>query len=233
MTCRWKDDDGNQRYDCFIPEIDRPGTADFPESQPGEKRQRQPRRPTSKGALFSEYNRLVHEWLTHLRRVHFRNPPLNTGGKVVNATNPLVPKGESLYYVHSKTAYYNSFFFEFWDKCFVKTFGLVCPFYDYESVQDLEDLLAAKVQRYARDPVHPSFNTRQQIVFFVWENCVLIHSIVYYYVLIPRKALFITPYYYFLILFHCRRNDGSDLYLISANLLHIFDQTMSLLPFAV
>jgi hypothetical protein len=101
MTCRWKDDDGNQRYDCFIPEIDRPGTADFPESQPGEKRQRQPRRPTSKGALFSEYNRLVHEWLTHLRRVHFRNPPLNTGGKVVNATNPLAPKGESLYYVHS------------------------------------------------------------------------------------------------------------------------------------
>ena len=33
-------------------------------------------------------------------------------------------------------------------------------------------------------------------------------------------------------LFCCCRPDGSDLYLISANLLHIFDQTMSMLPFA-
>ena len=30
----------------------------------------------------------------------------------------------------------------------------------------------------------------------------------------------------------CCRADGSDLYLISSNFLHIFDQTMSMLPFA-
>lgn len=30
----------------------------------------------------------------------------------------------------------------------------------------------------------------------------------------------------------CCRPDGSDLYLISSNLLHIFDQTLSMLPFA-
>ena len=30
----------------------------------------------------------------------------------------------------------------------------------------------------------------------------------------------------------CCRPDGSDLYLISSHLLHIFDQTMSMLPFA-
>jgi hypothetical protein len=32
----------------------------------------------------------------------------------------------------SKTAYYNSFV-EFWDECFVKTFGLVCSFFETDS----------------------------------------------------------------------------------------------------
>ena len=32
--------------------------------------------------------------------------------------------------------------------------------------------------------------------------------------------------------FRCCRPDGSDLFLISSPLLHIFDQTMSMLPFA-
>ena len=116
---------------------------------PGEKKRRQARSPTDKGALYHNCSREVHEWLTHLRRVHFENPPLTVQGNVVKATNPLAPPGESLYYVHSRTAYYNSFFFEFWDECFVKTFGLVCPFYNFNSVKDLEDLLDAKVQRYA------------------------------------------------------------------------------------
>ena len=43
----------------------------------------------------------------------------------------------------------NSFFFEFWDQSFVKTFGLLCPFYEFSSVKDLEDLLDAKVHRYS------------------------------------------------------------------------------------
>ena len=37
---------------------------------------------------------------------------------------------------------------------------------------------------------------------------------------------------YFSDFFHCYRPDGTILYLISSPLLHIFDQTMSMLPFA-
>ena len=37
---------------------------------------------------------------------------------------------------------------------------------------------------------------------------------------------------YFSDWFRCCRPDGSDLFLISSPLLHIFDQTMSMLPFA-
>ena len=72
---------------------------------------------------------------------------MTINGPVLKATNPLAPPGERLYYVHSKMAHYNSFF-EFWDLCFVKTFSLVCPFYEFFSVKDLEALLDAKVQRY-------------------------------------------------------------------------------------
>ena len=97
----------------FIPEVERPLTAqdeEVPEPQPGEKRKRQARQPTDKGALYHDYSCDVHEWLTHPRHVHFNNPPATINGKVVKATNPLAQPGESLYYVHSKTAYYNSFF---------------------------------------------------------------------------------------------------------------------------
>ena len=69
----------------------------------------------------------------------------------------MAPPDEGLYCVHSKTSYYNSFFFQFWDECFIKTFGLVCPFYEYHSVKDLEALLNAKVQtleaRYVDCPI--------------------------------------------------------------------------------
>ena len=151
MTCRWRDEHGDNLYDTFIPEVERPAIAqdgDVPELQPGEKRKRQPRRPTDKGALFYKYSRDVHEWLTHLRRVHACNPSVTINGKVVKASSPLAAPGESLYYIHSKTAYYNDFFFEFWNVSFAKTFRLVCPFYDFTSVKDFEDLFAAKVQRY-------------------------------------------------------------------------------------
>ena len=84
----WKDKDGNHRYDSFIPEVERPVTADnveLSEPQSGEKRKRLARRPTDKGALYHDYSRDVHEWLTRLRRVHFNNPPatINGPGKVI------------------------------------------------------------------------------------------------------------------------------------------------------
>lgn len=109
----------------------------------------------------------------------------------------MAPPGESLYYVHSKTAYYNSFFFDFWHQCFVRTFRQVCPFYEIECVDDLDKLLNAKVQRYT----------------------------LHYYLL----ARIITHYNFW---FHCCRPDGSELLLVSSSLLHIFDQTMYMLPFA-
>jgi hypothetical protein len=120
-----------------------------PDPQPGEKRKLVLRRPTDKGALYHDYNRDLHEWLTHLRRMHFKNPPATIHGKTVKATNPLAWQGESNYYVHSKIAYSNCWFFvEFWDECFVKTFGLVCPFYEFFSVSDLENLQDAQIERY-------------------------------------------------------------------------------------
>ena len=115
MTCRWKDKEGSNKYNTFVPEVDRPSNAedvDSQELQPGNRRKLQPRPPTEKGALFFKYSVFqVHEWVTHLRRVHSENPPLTVKGKVMRASNPFAPLMKE-YYVHSKTAYYNSFFFE-------------------------------------------------------------------------------------------------------------------------
>ena len=39
MTCRWKDEHGDNLYDTFIPEVERPAIAqdgDVPELQPGD-----------------------------------------------------------------------------------------------------------------------------------------------------------------------------------------------------
>jgi hypothetical protein len=144
---RWTDVDGQHKYKCLIPDVDRPGAEDssqLGEPSPGEKRKRQPRRETDKGALFYAYDPLLHEWITHLRRVHWMNSPAQIGGQTVKACDPLAPKGVAMYYVHSRTAYYNNFFFDWWYNCFVKTFGLVCPFYDVQSIEDLETLLNAE-----------------------------------------------------------------------------------------
>jgi hypothetical protein len=47
--------------------------------------------------------------------MHFNNLPATiiVHDIIVKATNPLALQGESEYYVHSKTACYNSFFVEF------------------------------------------------------------------------------------------------------------------------
>ena len=120
---------------------------DLSEHSPATKKQRTPRRPTDKGALYYEYNTHVHEFVTHIRRVHSTNPDVNIGGKTVKAANAMAPPGTPLYYVHGKTKLYNSIFFDWFDSAFVRTFSLVCPFYDYQSVDDLEKLLDAEVER--------------------------------------------------------------------------------------
>ena len=148
---RWKDEKtGALKYTTFIPDVERPVTdqdVQLPDPSPGEKRKRVPRRATDKGALYHDYNASVHEWLTHIRRVHWKNPAINIAGKTVKAADALAPPGTPMYYVHSKTNMYNKVFFDWFVNCFAKTFALVCPFYDYQSVHDLEKLLDAEVER--------------------------------------------------------------------------------------
>ena len=96
------------KYDVFVPKSvsdsgAAPGTGD-----------KQPKQPTEKGALYYEYYQPLHVFITHLRRVHWENPTGEVKGVAVKAADPLAPKGTDLYYYHSRTAYYNSFFFEFW-----------------------------------------------------------------------------------------------------------------------
>ena len=150
VHCRWVDSEGNHKFETFIPEVERPAdsrddtAADSLLGEP--KRKQLPRRPTDNGAMYHEFSREVCEWLTHIRRVHWNNPPAHSAqinGKIVKAANPIAPSGEQQYYIHSKTAYYNSFFFEFLENCFAKTFSLVCPFYDYMSVEDYIKLFDA------------------------------------------------------------------------------------------
>jgi hypothetical protein len=144
---RWKDDAGSNKYSVFIPDVDRSVEADDSNAVPaGVKRKRQSLGPTQKGALYHEYDPLVHEWITHFRRVHPKNPEVQIGGVSVKASNPLAPPKVPLYYMHSKTQLYNAFFFDWFMMIFAKTFALTCPFYSFESVRDLEELLAAEVE---------------------------------------------------------------------------------------
>ena len=134
------------KYDVFVPMSASPVSDSGAAPGTGDK---QPKQPTEKGALYYEYYQLLHIFITHLRRVHWENPIGEVKGVAVKAADPLAPKGTDLYYYHSRTAYYNSFFFEFWDECFAPTFSLVCPFYQYKSVQNVEKLLDAKFERCA------------------------------------------------------------------------------------
>ena len=140
------DSEDNHKFETFIPEVERhAGSHDDTAADPlpGElKRKPQPRRPTDKGAMYHEFSREVWEWLTHIRRVHWNNAPVQINGKTVKACNPLVPSGSQQYYVHStgKTAYYSFFFGSGPENCFAKTFSLVCSFLRLH-VRSVEDFI--------------------------------------------------------------------------------------------
>ena len=110
---------------------------------------------TDKGALFHKYDKSVHEWVTHLRRVHPELPALDMDltldGKptkvAVKACNPLAPPGVPLYYYHSRTPYYNDKFFLWWDRCFSEAVRHVCPWMVVSSKKSLEKLLSLKITR--------------------------------------------------------------------------------------
>lgn len=153
FVCRWKTPDGKRlKYPVFIPNIsaqksvnDDDNDDENLKSGPASKRE------TEKGALYHEYDWQTHQFVTHLRRVHSSNPPIQmkVGQTMVNvkAADPLAPPGVPLYYFHSKTDLYNNFFFEFWDECMVPTFQFVCPWLKVDSMAALDKLFTISVDR--------------------------------------------------------------------------------------
>ena len=110
------------KYDVFVPMSASPVSDSGAGPGTGDQ---QPKQPTEKGALYYEYYQPLHIVITHLRRVRWENPIGDVKGVAKRAADPLAQKGTDLYYYHSRTAYYNSFFFEFWDECFAPTFSFV------------------------------------------------------------------------------------------------------------
>ena len=111
---------------------------------------------TDKGALYHRYEKEVHQWLTHLRRVHPNLPTVEMDLVVqgrrqkvqVKACDPFAPPGVPLYYFHSKNPFYNDNFFIWWDNCFAEAFRYVCPWIQVTSRGALESVMNMKIKRY-------------------------------------------------------------------------------------
>jgi hypothetical protein len=118
--------------------------------------ERQPKKlrtATEKGALWHEYDFLVHQFVAHLRRVHPSNKAIMmeipSAGKVsVKAADPLAKPEIPLYYTHSKTHLYNDIFFHFWDNVMTPTLGNICPWMAVTSKKSLEQLFDFKFDRF-------------------------------------------------------------------------------------
>ena len=111
------------------------------------------RTATEKGALWHEYDFLVHQFVAHLRRVHPSNKAIMmeipSAGKVsVKAADPLAKPEIPLYYTHSKTHLYNDIFFHFWDNVMTPTLGNICPWMSVTSKKSLEQLFDFKFDRF-------------------------------------------------------------------------------------
>ena len=104
-----------------------------------------------KDALYHEYDPIVHEFVTHLRRLHLANPPVNMdvqGTSVqVQACNPLAPAGHPLYHYRHKIALYMDIFFLCWEDCIAVIFNLVCQWMNVTNQASLEFLFSMKFQR--------------------------------------------------------------------------------------
>ena len=147
MWCRWKCANGEHEFDTFIPDISgNKAESSDDDTQTGEGKRKKRRQETDKGAMYRKYSKEVHEWVTHLRRVHATNPPATIAGRSVKASDPLAPNGP-LYYYHSRTALYNDFFFGYWDKCFAPAFSNVCAIVFVDSIKSLDALFNLKFQR--------------------------------------------------------------------------------------
>ena len=112
-----------------------------------EKRKRKAMQPTDKGALYHVNNTNVHEWITHLGCVHYKNPSVMIGCKPVQACDPLAPVRQVLYYTPSRSDFYY-LFFEWWDVYFAATFKYTCPFLAVKLTSDLTHLLDTQFETY-------------------------------------------------------------------------------------
>jgi hypothetical protein len=124
--------------------------------------ERQPKKlktATEKGALWHEYNFLVHQFVAHLRRVHPANKATtmeifpNTSKVLVKAADPLAKREIPLYYIHSKTYLYNDIFSHFWDAVMTPTLGNICPWMAVTSNKSLDQLFNLEFDRFVLTPM--------------------------------------------------------------------------------
>jgi hypothetical protein len=127
---------------------------------------RQPKKKpeTEKGPLYHEYDSMVHQYTSHLRRVHasLMNKPLMMDvkgfeGKVPVKTDALAVPGMPLYYYHSKTKMYNDHFFHFWDNVMARTFAIIAPWFTVDSKKALDALFALHFEKYVAPPIPTIF----------------------------------------------------------------------------
>ena len=160
--CRWKKPNGEHQFQRLIPLLSSESRRDAEdeESEPEDGARRKTRKPrskaeTDKGALYHRYEKEVHQWLTHLRRVDPDLPTVDMELEVqgrkqtvqVKGCNPFAPTGVPLYYFHGRTPFYNDNFFIWWDNCFAEAFQYVCPWVHVTSRGSLESMLNMKIKR--------------------------------------------------------------------------------------
>ena len=114
---------------------------------------KKPKRETEKGALYEDYDLLVHQFIAHLRRIHPSKPSImmkveGFEDKVeVMAADPLAPHPMPLYYTHSKMPMYNNKFFVFWDQVIAECFVRTIPWFVVRSQKALDRLFALEFER--------------------------------------------------------------------------------------
>ncbi len=151
--CRWLKTNGvGIKYQQFVPSVHRSFSIEAlpPNEIPNDAMEREPKKiktATEKGALWHEYDFLVHQFVAHLRHVHLANKAImmefipNTSKVLVlvKAADPLAKLEILLYYTHSKTYLYNHIFFHFSD---TPTLGVnICPWMAVTFKKSFEQLL--------------------------------------------------------------------------------------------
>jgi hypothetical protein len=137
-----------------------------PNENPDDAIEREPKKiktGTEKGALWHEYDFLVHQFVAHLRSVRpVKNKAImmeiipNTSTVLVKAADPLEKQEIPLYYTHSKTFLYNNVFFQFkfWDTVMAPTLSNICQWMAVTSKKSLEQLFNLEFHRFVLTPIH-------------------------------------------------------------------------------